>query len=161
MNKYPFRGRAFTALLMVLGFAVLAVSGVVLYAAPRGRGTADWSVLLLGKREWQNVHIVFGLLFLIAAVFHIWMNRKPLLNYIRQRLRTRPSMPSIKIQLEPLAALLLCAFLFAAAVALLPPVSYVLEGRAAIVRLWQPEGAAMPEGSGQGPPPWAGQGNAR
>jgi len=155
MNRFFFRGRAFTALLMVLGFAVLAVSGVILYVAPGGRVAQEigWTALWLDKRDWQNVHIAFGLLFLIAALFHIWMNRKPLLNYIRQRLRTRTAASSVKIRLELLAALLLSAFLFAASVELFPPVSYLLDWRGGVSRFGQPEGTT--NASGQGPPPWA------
>ena len=144
MNKSLFRWRVFVVMLMVIGFAVIVLSGVILYAAPHGRASREWQALFLSKREWQDVHIVFGLLFAIAGLVHIWLNWKPLLGYLRPRLLERLKGKTLNIfRLEPLAALLFCGFLFAASLVPFPPASTLLEWRESVANLFMP-GANTP-----------------
>jgi hypothetical protein len=143
MGKPVFQGRAFASMLMALGIVVVTLSGVSLYVAPRGWAAQalDWRFLFLGKRDWINLHIVFGLLFPLAAGTHIWLNRKPFLGYLRSRLRP-----------ELLVALTLCLFLGAAVLFSFPPASTLLEWRTEISNLWLPESVTKP-GQGRGGPP--------
>lgn len=149
MERSPVRGRALTAVLMLFTFAVLVVSGVVLYVTPRGRTAhaLDWHFLFLDKWDWQNLHTAFGLLFLTAAVLHIWLNRKPLGNYLRQRVAARrtTSLPG-GVRLELIVAVCLCALLLVAAIQQLPPVSYLFQWRTDIKEQWEPGAGGPPFG---------------
>jgi hypothetical protein len=83
-----FNGRAFVTLCVALCFGLLAASGIVLYVAPPGR-VANWSRWTLGaldRPQWQALHTVVALLFLVAGAFHLWFNWRALLHYVRARL---------------------------------------------------------------------------
>lgn len=135
-----FRGRALVASLMLCGFIALLTSGLALYASPAGRiaRDLDWSFLALNKQKWRDLHLTFGLLFLIAAVFHIGLNAKPLVNYIRQKLITQKDRAlSYRWRIEPALALLLCVAFAASSVSGLPPARYIADVREFIMQHWQ------------------------
>jgi len=92
MNAIPkssprFRWRALTSVLITAAFLVLTLSGVILFLAPPGRvaNWTNWAIFGLRKSEWGGLHIVFGALFLLSAVVHIFFNWRPLLGYFRNR----------------------------------------------------------------------------
>ena len=130
MEQTRFRGRAFTALLMLLSFTLLASSGAILFFAPRGHiaNATGWDLLALSRRQWEDLHACFVLLMLATAVPHIWMNRKPLLNHFRQKIAVL-AMPLLPVRFEALVAVTLCAIVLAGAVWQVPPVSYVSQLR--------------------------------
>jgi hypothetical protein len=68
-------------------FSMLAITGVVLYFTPQGRIAywADWRFLHLSKEEWGNIHVIMSMLFLVTAVWHIFLNWKPLVNYLKDK----------------------------------------------------------------------------
>ncbi|MDD5586324.1 MAG: DUF4405 domain-containing protein [Alphaproteobacteria bacterium] len=155
MGKTIFQGRAFVSMLMALGIVIVTVSGVALYVAPRGWAAQaqDWRFLFLGKRDWINLHIVFGLLFPLAAGVHVWLNRKPLAGYLRSRLRGQIVLDWLcRLRLELLAALIVCLFLGAAVLRSFPPATTLLEWRAVIAEFRLQDGMAGP-GQGRGRPP--------
>lgn len=80
-------------------------------------------MLLLNKGEWSDVHILFGYLFIVVAVFHIWLNRKPFLGYLKQRMSRFPC----GIRTEWLLALLICMAVFVGAKERVFPVSSLME----------------------------------
>lgn len=144
MSMPAFRGRAVVATLMALGFGFLMTSGIVLYASPSGRVARDleWSFLALGKWQWRDMHMAFGLLFLLTAVCHIWLNFKPLKNYIRQKLASKETgVFARKWRVEPLIALALCVLVAFSAIKSFPPAQYVTDARDAIMRHWENEDA--------------------
>ncbi len=83
--KFQFRG--FLSLLLAASFVILGVSGVILYAAPRGRvaNWTGWTALGLDKREWQSLHIHLALLVLIASVLHLIWNWPIFWRYIKKQ----------------------------------------------------------------------------
>ncbi|MGE4351572.1 MAG: DUF4405 domain-containing protein [Bdellovibrionales bacterium] len=105
-----FSYRALISVLMVSCFFVLAVSGLCLYFAPHGPARG-WSFLALVKRDWRDLHIVFGFSFIAVGAAHVFFNRKPLFSYFRK------SGAQGRVKMEPLTAFLLGAL--AAAFALL------------------------------------------
>ena len=142
MTQGRIRGRALTAVLLLFTFLVLVISGIVLYIVPRGRvaNLLDWHLLLLTKQDWGNVHIVFGALFLIAGVIHIWLNRKPLINYVHDRFgdrRRRPLPGGVKWEL--IAAAIVSAVLLVSAIEQVPPASYLMDLHLSIKNLWDRE----------------------
>ena len=83
-----FHWKVFVSFYVVFSFLALAVSGIVLYVAPPGR-IANWSIWTLGalsKAQWQAVHTIVALLFIVAAGFHLYFNWKVLMAYLRSKL---------------------------------------------------------------------------
>jgi hypothetical protein len=83
-----FYWRAFVTFSIVFSFLVIAASGLVLYIAPPGRvaNWSQWRFGLLQKADWQAVHTVFALLFLVAAAVHLYFNWRVIVAYVRTRL---------------------------------------------------------------------------
>ena len=76
LEKKPFNLRSFVAIMAGLTGLTLPLSGLVLHAYshhPRHGGT----------HEWFSVHVFLGILFTGFAVWHVVLNRRPLLRYLR------------------------------------------------------------------------------
>ncbi|HOW64890.1 MAG TPA: DUF4405 domain-containing protein [Candidatus Paceibacterota bacterium] len=121
--KSSFQWRALTSVVVSMAFLALAVSGIVLWAAPPGRiaNWTDWSMLGLRKSQWIDLHIWFSLLFVVASIFHLILNWRPLMSYFKNK-ATR----QFGWRREWLAGVLLCGALFAAVRLELPPFSSFL-----------------------------------
>jgi len=79
-----FQFRAFVSLLTALGFWMAVLSGVLLFIAPSGRGTNwIWTFLGLNRHQWEQMHIWFCLLFAVAGIFHLSLNWRPMLHYLK------------------------------------------------------------------------------
>lgn len=65
----------------------MAVTGIMLYISPLGRvaNWTDWTLLWLSKEQWSAVHISSSLVFVLAGLTHLVMNRKPFFNYLHSR----------------------------------------------------------------------------
>jgi hypothetical protein len=48
---------------------------------------ADWRLWGLTKTEWGNIHINLGLLFLITLGLHLYYNWKPLISYLKNKVK--------------------------------------------------------------------------
>ena len=68
--------RKITSLIALLSFLLLILNSIVLYIVPHGRIAywADWRLWGLTKTEWENQHIIIGILFLLAIFLHIYYN---------------------------------------------------------------------------------------
>jgi len=75
----------------LLSFALVLVSGVVLYFVPPGRVANVSDILLLGlnKTQWQVLHVSSSLLFLAAAFLHLVFNWRPMKTYFKDRATRR------------------------------------------------------------------------
>jgi hypothetical protein len=107
MKKFSWR--AFTSLYMVFSFIMMTISGIILYIAPPGR-IAHWTQLtILGftKTQWQTFHTSFTFLFIFAASLHLFYNWKPLMFYIRRKIKS-----GIQIKKELAAVTLVFSSLF-------------------------------------------------
>ena len=82
-TKFSYRG--LTSLMSAAGLVVMGISGLVAYLMPHGRIAYwnDWHLWGLTKTQWGNIHIISSVLFLVAMGFHIYLNWKPFLNYIK------------------------------------------------------------------------------
>lgn len=131
--RAKFHWRAFTSLLVVLGFFVLASTGIALYVTPPGR-VANWSGWVLAgltKSQWQAVHMVFGFLFVVAASFHLFFNWRALMSYLRSHLVT-----GLRRKREIGWSLGVAAGLLALAIGDVSPVSQVAAMRETIANSW-------------------------
>ncbi len=77
--------RGLTSLLSAAGLLVMGLSGLVAFFMPHGRIAywTDWHFIGLTKTQWGNIHIISGLLFLVAAGFHLYFNWKPFMSYLK------------------------------------------------------------------------------
>lgn len=118
-----FRPRAFTTLVVVLGFVMLLLSGGVLFLSPPGRiaNWTQWQILGLTKRAWTDLHVTFSALFLIAGLVHAVFNLRPLLQHVGARWSGRGG-----FRLEWVLALGVALTVFVATRAQLPPVATLI-----------------------------------
>jgi hypothetical protein len=128
-----FHWKVFVSFYVAFSFLALAVSGIVLYVAPPGR-IANWSVwqlALLSKAQWQAVHTIVALLFLVAASFHIYFNWKVLVAYLRSKLQA-----GLRMKRELAAASLAGAFILTVSIAGVPPFGTVMSVGESIKNSW-------------------------
>jgi hypothetical protein len=131
----------FVSFYIVFSFLALAMSGIVLYVAPPGR-IANWSVwrlLLLTKAQWQAVHTIVALAFLVAAGFHIYFNWKVLVAYLKSKLQA-----GIRMKRELAAASLTGAAILAVSITGMPPFGTVMDVGEDIKNSWSTTASEPP-----------------
>lgn len=116
--------RKITSLTALLSFLVTLITSVILYIVPEGRVAywADWHLLGMTKTQWGDVHTTVGTLFLLALLLHIWLNWKPLMNYMKNRAREMVVMTGPMI-----VSFLLVVMVVAGTLIGLPPMSTLLD----------------------------------
>lgn len=128
-----FNLRGFFSLLLFASFTLLALSGIVLYAAPRCRiaDLTGWAVLGLTKEQWSAVHIVLPLIVLVATGFHLYYNWNVFWGYIK-----RKAQGTLNLKLEMGLALLLCVMTVFGAVYGIPPFGTIIQWNEDIKEYW-------------------------
>ena len=86
-QKRKLRPRGLVAFTVFDGFAVMTITGLILFVTPSGRVAywTNWALLGLEKEEWTAVHIVFSLLFVLAGLIHLFFNWKPFKHYLLEK----------------------------------------------------------------------------
>lgn len=136
-----FHWKVFVSFYVVFSFLALAVSGIVLYVAPPGR-IANWSVwqlLLLSKAQWQAVHTIVALGFLVAAGFHLYFNWRVLVAYVRSKLQA-----GLRMKRELAAASLTGAVILAVSITGVPPFGTVMDVGEEIKNSWSTASSEPP-----------------
>jgi hypothetical protein len=131
---------AFISVTTALSFVAMSVTGVVLFVTPPGRIAhwTGWRMLALTKDQWGGLHIWFSLVFMIAAVFHLYLNWRCFLSYFRNRVRK-----AFAFRTEWIIALLLCAVVGWGTLTNAGPFASLLTWNEAIKRGWEtPTGQA-------------------
>ncbi len=105
-NNGKFNYRAFVSVLSGFTFAVMAVTGLVMFFAPSCRIARDtgWTVWGYDKEQWAGVHVWFSIAFVLASVLHIYLNWAALTSYFKNKLRR-----GLALRAEWVAALAICA----------------------------------------------------
>ena len=121
--------RKITSLTTMLAFALLMLTGVVLYITPHGRVAywSDWRLWGLSKTQWGDIHINFGLLFMISGCLHVYYNWKPIVSYLKNKAR-RVTVFTKNFNL----ALGITVIVAAGTYLHMPPLVWVLDGAEAI-----------------------------
>ena len=124
MKEKRFQMRGFISFLTLAGFLIMTLTGIVLYITPQGRIAywTDWKFLGLTKVDWGNIHILSILLFLIAALFHIYYNWKTLTNYIFDKVRG-----GLKLKKEMAITLAVSLFIIFSAIYQIQPLKSVID----------------------------------
>ncbi len=105
------------------------ITGAVLYVLPYGRIAywTDWRLLGLDKDRWEALHILSGLLMLVTATLHLYLNWRAFKNYLR------PSSAFVGSTLLALGIVVVSA-------TNLPPSSWLLELKTYLKNSWgEPE----------------------
>jgi hypothetical protein len=79
--------RKWIDLFLFYSTVLIIITGIVLYIMPHGRVAyfTGWKFLGLDKDAWDNLHVMFGFLMVIVAIWHIIVNWKPLKKYLFQK----------------------------------------------------------------------------
>lgn len=66
----------------------MTVSGVILFLSPAGRvaNWSNWRLFGLLKSQWQAVHTIFTFIFVVAIIFHLFFNWRPLIAYLKMKI---------------------------------------------------------------------------
>lgn len=116
--------RSFIAFLVTWAFVVLTVTGLVLYIVPQGRVAywIHWSLLGLGKEGWGDVHILFGGVFIVTGILHLYFNWKPFKKYLAERVKGH-----LELKRELVTSIGATLLLTIGAIADVPPISWVFD----------------------------------
>lgn len=87
-NSKTFNLRAFTSVLAGLSFALMTITGVVLFFAPACRIARDtsWAVWGHDKDQWVSIHIWLSIAFVIASFVHVYLNWAALISYFKSKI---------------------------------------------------------------------------
>lgn len=135
MASKGFSFRTFTSFILAWSFLFLILSGSVLYVAPPGRiaNWTRWQLAVLTKEQWQAVHTLTAIVFLVGGMFHLLkFNWKPFLAYIRRRAET-----GLRFRREIIASSALFLAVLAGTVAESTPFADVMALGTAIRESWE------------------------
>ncbi len=144
-TKEPFNRRAFVSVLTGFSFVVMTVTGLVLFFAPSCRIARDtaWVVWGHNKDQWAGVHVWFSIAFVVASLFHTYLNWSALINYFRTKLKQ-----GLAFLAELISALVICDVVYAGAVGEVAPFSSLM--------IWKETFKHGAAGEGQQDPAWRG-----
>jgi cytochrome b subunit of formate dehydrogenase len=82
--KAKIYARAIVAIMLITGWCLTAITGLVLWAAPTGP-RAGWRVIFLGltKGDWNQIHFWLGVAVIAVTLIHIVLDWKALRGVIR------------------------------------------------------------------------------
>ena len=112
--KKTFQLRRFSTLVLAGAFVVMLISGSVLFFGPHGQAAREpvWNFLGMTRIEWRAVHGALAGLFVLAGAVHVWLNRKPLFTYLKQRAGTHLVLsPELILALIVVVAFILAAWM--------------------------------------------------
>ncbi|NTW70360.1 MAG: DUF4405 domain-containing protein [Chlorobiaceae bacterium] len=140
MNK-SFSWRIFTSFGLFLSFFMLLVSGVILYIFPGSRGPGFfWEMGGLTKPAWQNQHIIFGFVFSVFSLGHLFfINWHAFLSY----LKTKTSQ-GIKRPAELVTIVVLSSFVGLGTYVGIQPFSGILALGKGISKSWESKAITPP-----------------
>lgn len=116
--------RGFVSLLTAFSFLFAFISGIILYFTPQGRIAywINWKFLGLTKTDWTNMHIIFCIVFMITAFFHVYYNWNALINYIYSKAKKAMN---LKKELAIVSILVVLSFI--GSLKPFPPFSLIIE----------------------------------
>ncbi len=124
MKQGKINWRSFTGVFMGYSLVIMIITGIVLYIAPAGRIAhwSKWKFLGFTKTEWQALHTLFSFIWSGFAIYHVILNWKALINYMR-----RKSKEVLKLRKEFTYATIFTVLIFAGTYFEIPPFSSVMD----------------------------------
>jgi hypothetical protein len=140
-GRPTFYTRGFTTFLICLDFLVVATTGIILFASPKGRvaNWTGWSVAGLDKHGWSELHTTATTLFILIVGLHLFFNWKVLLVYIRSRRQS-----GFRLKKEFAAALVTVAIVVIGTVEHVPPFGTLVDAGESIKDYWERSSVAGP-----------------
>jgi hypothetical protein len=134
--------RRIISLTVFLAFIFLALSGIALFLSPQGRVAywAGWTFFGLTKDHYSAIHTTFMVLFLVTGIWHIVLNWRPIVGYLKNR-----SKELRIVTPESTVALVLALLFLVGPLTGLPPFQQFLDAGEEIKAYWE---------STRGSPPW-------
>jgi hypothetical protein len=85
--KTKFNWRSYVSVLTALSFIGMTFTGIILFFVPSGRvaNWTGWTMLALSKQQWIGLHDWFSIIFIIASIFHLYLNWKPFVGYFKSK----------------------------------------------------------------------------
>ena len=75
--------RPYIAVTMMIALVLLATVGGILYLAPQGSDSRLWSFLGLSKHQFNDIHLCLGVVVVILATIHGFLNFSSINNYLK------------------------------------------------------------------------------
>jgi hypothetical protein len=131
--KKLFNWRSYVSVLTALSFIGMTFTGIILFFVPPGRiaNWTGWTMLALTKQQWIGLHDWFSIIFVIASVFHLYLNWKPFVGYFKSKV-TR----AFSLRAEWALAAVTCIAVFICTLVGVKPFSSLLEWGESIKRSW-------------------------
>ncbi len=128
-----FNWRAFFSVLAGLSFLGMVFTGVILFVVPPGRiaNWTGWTIIGLTKRQWIGLHDWLSIIFIVASVFHVYLNWKPLVSYFKNKVSK-----AFTLRIEWALALVICCVVFLGTLSDIKPFSALLVWNENIKRAW-------------------------
>lgn len=78
-----------TSLVLLCSMIMMTYTGIILYIAPHGRvaNWTNWELFLWNKHQFAQIHTTFMVLFIVATLLHIYYNFKPMVSYMKNKMK--------------------------------------------------------------------------
>ncbi len=142
MSSKKFSWRGFISFGLTYVFIILLLTGVILYIAPAGRVAhwVNWEFLGLQKENWQALHTLFSLLFIILSVLHLfYINWKVFISYLKSHAKSGLNKKKELV----LSTLLILVFLFGTLYAI-PPFRTIMDWGEKLTESWEEKSGNPP-----------------
>jgi len=128
-----FNWRAFFSVLAGLSFIGMVFTGVILFVVPPGRiaNWTGWTIIGLTKRQWIGLHDWLSIIFIVASVFHVYLNWKALVSYFKNKVSK-----AFALRIEWAFALVICCVVFLGTLGDISPFSSLLVWNENIKHSW-------------------------
>lgn len=125
--------RSLVSFLVAWSFLILTVTGLVLYVVPQGRVAywVHWSLGGLEKEQWGWIHMLFGGVFIVSGVLHLYFNWNTFKTFLAARVKGH-----LKLKREALVATAITLVILVTAALRLPPSSWVIDLNDAVKAAW-------------------------
>jgi len=132
-KRKMFNWRAFVSVLTALSFIGMAFTGVILFVVPPGRiaNWSGWTLLALTKHQWIGLHDWFSIIFVVASVFHVYLNWKLFVSYFKSKVSK-----AFALRAEWALALVVCIAVFFGTLGDVAPFSSLLVWNENIKHSW-------------------------
>jgi hypothetical protein len=131
--KKKFNWRSFVSVLTALSFIGMTFTGIILFVVPPGRiaNWTGWTILALTKQQWIGLHDWFSIIFVVASIFHLYLNWKPFVSYFKSKVTK-----AFALRIEWAMAMVICIVVFAGTLSGVRPFSLLFVWSENIKHSW-------------------------
>ncbi len=129
-----FSSRVFVSYNLLIGFIVIVLTGIVLYIKPPGRDAnwVIWTFMSLTKSQWEAIHTIFSIQFIIFGIVHVFIvNWKAL-----SRFSWSPKRKVIKHKREIVSTTIISLLIGVLVILEVPPLSSIMDIGGTVSNNW-------------------------